>query len=479
MKKNIFITLALSAFVFCLSGCYDAIFQGIRDEVELEKATVSGFVNSIARFNAGTPADTKDAIDNQYLFNTNGKLYYKKASVHSHGAWNRASGSGLPSDMSYDYFKGEFHGAYIYSVVADADYVYVMTHSMKYDSEHSRNVPSDFALYYSAVTEESDGTLSFDWKKHDLTQEIQNYQSDIDDADEDNYGMALSIYLFGTNAPNPSHRHAFLRIGGGSPYLQNKINYTSYIYRLTGQTSELGAKVVYNTETTADSYEEGGADSGEFCYSELSRKILSAAWFGGKVHFMNYVNVSTNEGCKDEADAVLDEPTYVYFPYSNSMYSFAASDYGTIKGSKEFGQLITDTSDLATVDQEKLIITSVGHGISCMAVTNDALIVGTGGLRSTGGSASSGYGAFKIVLASGGKMGTSADNDSFLSNADSIMADPYIVRALICAEPYLGETAASMYSSLDYLYTESSSGTNMKNRGLWSYYAERGNWNRE
>ena len=378
--------------------------------------------------------------------------------------------------MSYDYFKGEFHGAYIYSVVTDADYVYVMTHSMKYDSEHSRNVPSDFALYYSAVTEESDGTLSFDWKKHDLTQEIQNYQSDIDDADEDNYGMALSIYLFGTNAPNPSHRHAFLRIGGGSPYLQNKINYTSYIYRLTGQTSELGAKVVYNTETAADSYEEGGADSGEFCYSELSRKILSAAWFGGKVHFMNYVNVSTNEGCKDEADAVLEEPTYVYFPYSSSMYSFAASDYGTIKGSKKFGELITDktNSEITT----ELIITDVNKTISCMAVTNDALIVGTGGLRSTGGSASAGHGAFRIVLASGGKMSDSAKAE-FSSNAGSIMAEPYIVRVLICAEPYLGEKSTSMYSSLDYLYTESSSGTNMKNRGLWSYYAERGNWNRE
>ena len=163
--KKIFLSAVITLLsLFCFTACYDAIFQAIRDEVELESATISGYINGIARYNVN-PSDGIN-FDNQYLFLANGSVYYKKASELQHGAWNKLSGNGLPSTTSYAYFDGEFKGTYIYKVAADADHVYAIGFKPLYDDDNSRNVPRDYVIYATSdITQNEDGSLSVTWEE--------------------------------------------------------------------------------------------------------------------------------------------------------------------------------------------------------------------------------------------------------------------------------------------------------------------------
>ncbi len=476
MKKIIFSVFIIFASLFCFTGCYDAIFQAIRDEVELESATISGFINGIARYNvnADTTFDSTTNFENQYLFTANGEISYKKASELEHGAWHDISGNGLPSSTSYAYFDGEFDGMYLYNVVADKDYVYVIGFKAHYDSDNSRNVPSDYKIYYSKPTDNGNGTLSFTWNEiTGISKILSDYQSDIDSNDDDNYGMALSINLFGTNAINPAHRAVFLRVGGSYAYLSNARNNTSNVYKLNGDSYEEVAKITYadSTETVTVS----ASSTTGYYYDELSRGTLSAVWFDDGVHFMNYINANTNEGTLSSGTA-LSEPTYVYFPYSTYICSFKVEDYSA--NSDTFTNIFKGTTEPTSSDVSSIVShLDVDHSIICMAVTNNSILLGSGKIRGTGNSVSSsvGDGVYRVLTSDG----VITETASFSTNADNVMVSPYIVRSLICADPSLDETETSMYSSLDYPYTESSVGTSIKNRGLWSYYKSRGNWNRE
>lgn len=475
MKKIIFSVFILFASLFCFTGCYDAIFQAIRDEVELESATISGFINGIARYNVNADAtfDATKNFENQYLFSANGKISYKKATILEHGAWHDISGNGLPSSTSYAYFDGEFDGMYLYNVAADKDYVYVIGFKAHYDSDNSRNVPSDYKIYYSKPTDNGDGTLSFTWKEvTGLSTILSNYQSDIDSNDDDNYGMALSIHLFGTNAVNPAHRAVFLRVGGNYAYLSNARNNTSNVYKLNGETYTEVAKITYAdsaevvepVETTETPY-----------YNELSRGTLSAVWFDDGVHFMNYINANTNEGTLSGGTA-LSEPTYVYFPYSSNICYFRTDYYSSNKDACT--NIFKGTTEPTSSDVSSFVShLDVDQSVISMAVTNNSILLGSGRIRGTGNSVSSsvGDGVYRVLTVDGAITETA----SFTTNADDVMVSPYIVRSLICADPSLDEEETSMYSSLDYPYTESSVGSSIKNRGLWSYYKSRGNWNRE
>ena len=471
--KKIFLSAVITLLsLFCFTACYDAIFQAIRDEVELESATISGYINGIARYNVN-PSEGIN-FDNQYLFLANGSVYYKKASELQHGAWNKLSGNGLPSTTSYAYFDGEFKGIYIYKVAADADHVYAIGFKPLYDDDNSRNVPRDYVIYATSdITQNEDGSLSVTWEEvTGLTDVFKTYLEEIDAVDDDNYGMALSIHLFCSNAVNPEHRAAFVRVGGGTPYLSNSRNYTSDVYKLEGSTFTKAAQIVYDSESETTSFTEGGSDLSSYHYSELTRNTLSVLYFGDGFHFMNYLNADTNEGTLDENGDVLTSPTYVYFPgYSSYICSFAVVDYNSATFTDIFTGVTTNPTEVTGISS-----VSAGSSILSIAVTNDSILLGSGRNRATGGAQTSGDGVFRVALTNGQMASSTSD---FETNADSVMVDPYSVRSLICADPSLNETETSLYSSIDYIYTESTSGTSIKNRGLWSYYASRGNWNRE
>lgn len=480
MKKIIIGVFVLAVSLFGFTSCYDAIYQNIRDEIELTTQKMPGFINNIARYNNG---------DDQYLFLTNGVIKYKNAKDAEHGKWNELSGNGLPGSVHYVFEDTKFKGFYFSKIIADQKYVYALGFEPTYDTDNSRNVPKELKVYYTEPALENGG-LKMQWKEiTELSNKINEYQNEIDKIDDDNYGMAISCHLFGTNSVNPEHRVAFLRVGGGSPYLGNARNEKSVLYRLDGET------INPETEVSSDS---SGSDSGDYCYSEFDLDTLSVVYFGGKYHFMNYLNAETNEGTTDSEGNIRLEPTYVYFgDYGDNLYYFSVADFNS--KSEDFKKMFKYPRAEYRLDKVKEFVTAPTNLLSkngessgylenvsdsnviSIAVTSDSLLLGTGSNRSYNSSASNGSGAVRIEIDQ--LTGKPTKTGSFGTNAGSVMRDPYIVRALLAVDPSKKETETSIYSSMDYIYTATSAGTNSTNRGLWAYYPKAGGstgkWNRE
>lgn len=480
MKKIIIGVFVLAVSLFGFTGCYDAIYQNIRDEIELTTQKMPGFINNIARYNNG---------DEQYLFLTNGVIKYKNAKAAEHGKWKELSGDGLPGSVHYVFEDTKFKGFYFSKIIADQKYVYALGFEPSYDTDNSRNVPKELKVYYTEPVLEN-GQLKMTWNKIEmLSAEINNYQNKIDKIDDDNYGMAISCHLFGTNSVNPEHRVAFLRVGGGSPYLGNSRNESSSLYKLNGGDFEDVASI------TSENKEN--SDAGDFIYSEFDLDTLSVVYFGGKYHFMNYLNAETNEGTTDSEGNIRSEPTYVYFgDYGKNLYYFSVDSYNEtykkmFKYPRAEYRLTDEVKKIVTAPADFLLENDATHGylkdvsdsnVISIAVTSDSLLLGTGSNRSYNSSASNGSGAVGIKIdQSTGKP--AKKTDSFETNVGSVMRDPYIVRALLAVDPSKKETETSIYSSMDYIYTATSAGASSTNRGLWAYYPKadgsKGEWNRE
>ena len=125
-------------------------------------------------------------------------------------------------------------------------------------------------------------------------------------------------------------------------------------------------------------------------------------------------------------------------------------------------------------DTEPTKSLDAGTDISCLAATKDALLIGRGdfsnSLISKGGIA-------KTSLDSDGKPGNSLE--SFSTNATSQLASVYQIYTLLVANPDQPELNASIYASMGFKGSGSSTSVSYDNIGLWSYYPARGNWNRE
>lgn len=477
MKKIIIGVFVLVVSLFGFTGCYDAIYQNIRDEIELTTQKMPGFINNIARYNNG---------DEQYLFLTNGVIKYKNAKDAEHGKWKELSGNGLPDSVHYVFEDTKFKGFYFSKIIADQKYVYALGFVPNYDTDNSRNVPVELKVYYTEPVLEN-GQLKMTWNEiKPLSEEINEYQNEIDKIDDDNYGMAISCHLFGTNSVNPEHRVAFLRVGGGSPYLGNSRNETSFLYKLNGGTPENVASI------TSENKEN--SDAGDFIYSEFDLDTLSVVYFGGKYHFMNYLNAETNEGTTDSKENIRSEPTYVYFgDYGDNLYYFSVDSYNeTYKKMFKYPRAsyrLTDenkkwspTDSLSENGEPAGYLKDVSDSnVISIAVTSDSLLLGTGSNRSYNSNASNGSGVARIKIDQ--STGKPAEKGSFETNAGSVMRDPYIVRALLAVDPSKKETETSIYSSMDYIYTATSAGASSTNRGLWAYYPKadgsKGEWNRE
>ena len=476
MKKIIIGVFVLAVSLFGFTGCYDAIYQNIRDEIELTTQKMPGFINNIARYNNG---------DEQYLFLTNGVIKYKNAKDAEHGKWMELSGNGLPGSVHYVFEDTKFKGFYFSKIIADQKYVYALGFEPSYDTDNSRNVPVKLKVYYTEPVLEND-QLKMTWNEIEpLSAAINEYQNEIDKIDDDNYGMAISCHLFGTNSVNPEHRVAFLRVGGGSPYLGNSWNETSVLYKLNGGNFENVASIT--------SEKKENPDNGDFIYSEFDLDTLSVVYFGGKYHFMNYLNAETNEGTTDSERNNRSEPTYVYFgDNGDNLYYFSVADFNSKP--EDFKKMFKYPRAEYRLDKVKDIVTAPTNLLSkngavsgylnvsdsnviSIAVTSDSLLLGTGSNRSYNSSASNGSGAVRIEIDQ--STGKPAKIGSFTTNADTVMRDPYIVRALLAVDPSKKETETSIYSSMDYIYTATSAGTNSTNRGLWAYYPAKGKWNRE
>lgn len=419
MKRILSVCAALGVCLF--TGCYDAIFQGIRGEVPLESSTVPGNINSIVRFQDGST---------EYLFMQNGAIQYKKAADAFHGAWKDAPNT--PPPLSYDYFSSSFKGIYFIKLASDKDNVYALGYTLKQNNESGRNVPSALKLYCCQ-------SVGGQWTEvSGINTAIADYLSKI-------HSSALtdaSVHLFCTNAPNPTHRKAYIRIGGGGAS-SAKAN-TTY-----GDTSagNYGVIELGGTDTKAVPIAKGEKGAG--------LNTFSAIFFDGAVHFFDYLAAATDETAEKEA-------TYVYYASSTDLYSFAVSNYKSAPA--DFNNYWKNgKTKPATLKSSNMETSSA---IVSLAVTGDSVLLG-----------SNGNGIYRVTRKANGAV--AASTSDFSTNAPDIMYSPYIVRTLFCSNPHQIETEASLYAALQFRRTAAGASANYANVGLWSYYPARRNWNRE
>ena len=436
--KKIFLSISIAAAVFGFSGCYDAIFYNIRNEVPLEDGVINGYTNSIVRY--------QEPDETEFLYLQNGNVYYKQISEdddktkltknQDHDKWTKDSSA--PEGISYSYFDQEFSGTYSCKLASDSNYVYLLGATPEYDESSSRNILKNFKLYcYSKAN---------GWKSvEQINTILKQYESTLDD---DKYMMDSSIQLFCTNAPQNEHRKAYIRIGGGSPYYSWMSDKQTYGSDFTVKDGVMNCGIIELNGTDTDIANVvplGDGKIGTLEKTGAGKDTTSAVYANNTVYFLDYLASSTNETKHKEA-------SYIYLGNGTTLYWFETAS----------------VSSVTALDAEPVgKSTGCADSILSMCVTNDSIILGT-------------YeeGAYRVKTDSGKPETSTSD---FTTNADSVMYNPYIVRMLFCTDPSLGETAdgSALYSALQFRYTESSASASYKNVGLWSYYKARGNWNKE
>ena len=181
MKKT---NLHITAFVFAVltallfTGCFDPIYNVIRQDVKPEKPTVSGAnINSIARITVNNSEKLVLSADNG--------LRYKDADNDTHGSWSNYSG--LPFENIHSTREdSELKGRFINQVVSDEKHLYLVTY----------NAQAEDPVIY---TKDMSNGWSGDWGTVS--------------------GITLTMgkfSVFSTNAYKPSDRHAYVRVGSDS-----------------------------------------------------------------------------------------------------------------------------------------------------------------------------------------------------------------------------------------------------------------------
>ena len=133
------------------------------------------------------------------------------------------------------------------------------------------------------------------------------------------------------------------------------------------------------------------------------------------------------------------------------------------------------TADLFISDGGQAVkFLTIDSAVASLAMTADSLLIGKGNYVS---SSTSNGGIDRVLLdADGRPQGQTAE---FTNNAKYQFTSSYILMTLLCADPSKPEAEACLYASITFRGSGTSSSASYDNIGLWSYYPERGNWNRE
>ena len=276
MKKNALRKITASLFIISalvLTGCQQAIYEAIRQDVEPEKATVSGNIASITRYTAG---------DNEYLvLAANEGLKYKQKDKSSHGEWQ---GYNIPFELHhYDFNSSSHAGQQILSVLADSTYLYLISASYDHTSVEGSSYPSSINLYARSIS-----ANGINWSNEGswtaVATKVNNTNIFPIYVDEDEL-FHSDFRVFQTNAPKKEHRAAFIR----------SYDYTNKVYkyfRLNGTsapadvTSEVEAALIDPSPSSDSSYKA---------------TALSAVWFNGAIKYFTVPAATTNETYTDEA----------------------------------------------------------------------------------------------------------------------------------------------------------------------------------
>ena len=187
------------------------------------------------------------------------------------------------------------------------------------------------------------------------------------------------------------------------------------VYELTGTTWPALLKVTGDTNAS----------------TEPTKDSNSCAWLEGKVYFFNGLASASNETATDDA-------SMIYYASGSTVYY---------------------SSDGSTWNSQ-----SAGDVVYSISYTSDYLCLGT----------DAGY---QQMPHSGG-IPTGSANDNF-SNASSTLSSYYEVWAVLAVNPEKTQAGNTIFASLDYSGSSSSTSAVFDNIGLWGYYSDRAKWNRE
>lgn len=209
-----------------------------------------------------------------------------------------------------------------------------------------------------------------------------------------------------------------------------------------------------------------------FCTNDVENNNRSAYLrIGDKVYKLNGTNFPASEKTIGNYNSVVSggNSSDIFFESTASVKNEKYIYWG--EGSKLY---YSENTSNPTAEENKKLALDAGTDISCLAVTSNSILIGRGdfsnSLISKGGIA-------KTSLDSDGKPGNSLE--SFSTNATSQLASVYQIYTLLVADPDQTELEASIYASMGFKGSGSSTSVSYDNIGLWSYYPARGNWNRE
>lgn len=208
-----------------------------------------------------------------------------------------------------------------------------------------------------------------------------------------------------------------------------------------------------------------------FCTNDVEKDNRSAYLrIGDKVYELNGKKFPTSEKTTGNYNSVVSggNSSDIFFESTASVKNEKYIYWG--EGSKLYYS--NNTSNPKAEENKKLAL-DAGTDISCLAVTSDSLLIGRGDFSNS-------------LISKGGIAKTSLTNgvpgnslESFSTNATSQLASVYQIYTLLVANPEQTELEASIYASMGFKGSGSSTSVSYDNIGLWSYYPARGNWNRE
>lgn len=416
MKK--IITAILSSLLICLyfTGCFNPCFNGIVNDVPPESATVNGVIRSITRYTVGS--------EEYLVISANGGLLYKKTSDDGHGKWKTVEN--LPFvPHHFDYYHenedgstGAHIGQQILKTLSDKDYLYLVTVEYVDSYVLGTTIPKQFYIWSCKVSD-WDSVKKDDWKEiasgDKRTCADGAENKELLQFYEDNEYYKTRFNVFSTNSVKPEHRKVFIRSGSDKG--------TEYYEISSGSITKKDFEAIDKTEKITD--------------------INGACYFGTDLKFFTSSAVCSNETASSNA-------TMIYFGsrVDSNLYYYNGSEIK--KG------------------------VSCGVEPSCIAVTSDSIIIGRADYDTytvcTGG-------VVKTDINSDGTPGESLV--SFKTNITAQLSNSYFINAFIAVDPSLSELDNSLYAALAFRGSSSSTSSAYSNIGLWSYYKDRGNWNRE
>lgn len=447
MKKNFLSIISIVALISGLifTSCSDPVFYYISKDVPSETATVNGIIRSIARY-------TIDNTEYIVTVSSNGIVYKPVAyyndgtgnydwdeTTQSHGTWTKITESELPFAMHYyNYTEAKHHGEQILKVVADEENLYIITVSYYINDDEGTSCPETFRIYTVKPTEESRGKWNklsnSDWS------EILNSNDDIDKTaaiyeSEDYTFTALNI--FSTNSAQKSERKVVLRIGNGSSADSNGDKTRKY-YEISG-----GA--INSTYFTISSAEILDYDSNR----DSVNSVNGIAILDGTTYYSATQSLTTNATFNTQATAM-------YWGNGSCLY------YQTSGGEA------TKSID-------------VSYTINSLAICKDAIIIGRGQNSNSYLSSSGGIEKVQLTTDTEGNYTNIPESSrgTFETNAQTQLLSSYLIQTTFNSTPGLTELDSSLYASLYFIGSGSSTSVSYNNIGLWSYYPSRKNWNRE